>query len=79
MQDELGDTSSSDIGLMLGELELANLLEGNRRADVGSSPALHARGHSSPTNNDMNRGRQTPDDLTELTLRYFYNSIKQER
>ena len=79
MQDELGDTSSSEIGLMLGELELANLLEGNRRADVGSSPALHARGHSSPTNNDMNRGRQTPDDLTELTLRYFYNSIKQER
>ena len=61
---------------MLGELELANLLDSNRRSDVNpndvdftSSPALHARGHSSPNHNDMNSGRHRKDDLTELTLR----------
>ena len=82
MQDELGDTSSSDLGLMLGELELTNLLEGNRRSDVNPtdvdfapSPALHARGHSSPNHNDMNSGRQRTDDLTELTLRFVYISL----
>ena len=60
---------------MLGELELANLLEGNRRVDIDSSsnkgfasPALHARGHSSP-NQDINYGSHGTDDLTELTLR----------
>ena len=59
---------------MLGELELANLLEGNRRADLNpsnnefASPSVHARGHSSP-NHDIDIGMQNTDDLTELTLR----------
>ena len=76
LQDELGDTSTSDLDFMLGQLELSNLLEGNRRSGMDStdvnmaSPALHARGHSSPNQNN-NFGRDSSsDDLTELTLRY---------
>ena len=75
LQDELGGTSTSDLDFMLGELELASLLEGNRRSDGdlsagnGASPASHARGHSSPNQNGNRRGDPGSDDISELTMR----------
>ena len=61
---------------MLGQLELANLLGGNRRSDKDSTdlnialPSLHARGHSSPNQNDKFESDSNSEDLTALTLRY---------
>ena len=61
---------------MLGQLELSNLLGGNRRSGMEStdgnmaSPSLHARGHSSPNQNGKFERDSNSDDLATLTLRY---------
>ena len=56
---------------MLGELELANLLDGNRRSDMPGRgnrlPATHARGHSSP---NQDGSGSSSDNLAYLTSRY---------
>ena len=61
---------------MLGELELENLLGGNRRSDMSSRdanlafPALHARGHSSPNDYGKLSSASSSNDIDELTSRY---------
>ena len=58
---------------MLGELELANLLDSNRRSDMPGRgnrlPATHARGHSSP---NQDGSGSSSDNLAYLTSRYVY-------
>ena len=54
---------------MLGELELANLLDSNRRSDMPGRgnrlPATHARGHSSP---NQDGSGSSSDNLAYLTV-----------
>ena len=75
MESELGSTSGADLDLMLDELGLTNLLEDNRRSDMDptdaifASPALHARGHSSPNQNNEFTSDSNSNDIAELTLR----------
>ena len=79
LRDEIGDTSGLDLELMLGELELANLLDSNRRSDMPGRgnrlPATHARGHSSP---NQDGSGSSSDNLAYLTSRYVYININQK-